>query len=183
MPSEFNSCVSKPIRELERGTFQHQCVYLTALSKAAVGISLSDEESFSFLACQLRWAFCAYKSCHKDLGGVNLPQWSQKFRFPAPLQPFPHHPKENRKSFKIHRGQAAIHLFKDLRAGGIWHLLFMGGNPKQNQLLRSLANIPMFNCCVTVPPVFTKFSTFLLSWADQIKEGASIRFPFQLRGS
>lgn len=61
---------------------------------------------------------------------------------PYSHQLFPCHPKENnnnKKSFKIPRGQAVYHLCKDLGTGGIWPLLFMDGSPKQNPLL-------MFSC-------------------------------------
>lgn len=112
MPSGFNSCVSKPIRELERGTFQHQCVYLTALSKAAIGISLSDEESFSFLACQRQWAFCAYKSCHKDLGGVTHPSDLRNWGSLLPSSHSPTIPRRTENHLKYIEGKQQFTFLK-----------------------------------------------------------------------
>lgn len=54
---------------------------------------------------------------------------------PYSRQLFPCHPKENnnnnKKSFKIPRGQAVHHRCKDLGTGGIWPLLlWMGAQSK-----------------------------------------------------
>lgn len=166
MLPEFSSWVSPPIRELEREMFQHKCLCFTVFKSSCRDFIFRQGIMFIFSLSTTMSILCMW-TLQQRTWGFHSPPWIQKLRFPTPLQPFPCHPKEEKQSYKIHRWQAMNRLVQDLRTWVIWHLLCADGNPKWNQLFCSLANVTMFNCCVMVPPVFTKFSSFLLcvlSW-------------------
>ena len=77
MPSEFYSCVSKPIRELERGMFQHKCICLTVFKSSCRDFIFKWGIIFIFSLSTAMSILCI-PILPQRLWRCYPPQWSQK---------------------------------------------------------------------------------------------------------